>query len=200
MYWACLWNHCGAQMRDKRSRTALWWGGAVTWHVFVFFKLRHLQPLPSAGSFSLFHLPKYTSRSNTTIARLSPGCVGQIRLSERQTGFWRKGLKTRRRSVACAAPAHKQSVKKKKKKGKEESRSCSLLSSNLHTPLLFPVSQDLSMTVQIFRCDWTDRTAAGGVMASYLQVRLPAAVLSPGWGVSYLSGCGCARGTVGPFK
>lgn len=120
MYWACLWNHCGAQMRDKRSRTALWWGGAVTWHVFVFFKLRHLQPLPSAGSFSLFHLPKYTSRSNTTIARLSPGCVGQIRLSERQTGFWRKGLKTRRRSVACAAPAHKQSVKKKKKRKRGE--------------------------------------------------------------------------------
>lgn len=56
--------------------------------MFLFFlKLRHLQPLPSAGSFSLFHLPKYTSRSNTTIARLSPGCVGQIRLSERQTGF-----------------------------------------------------------------------------------------------------------------
>lgn len=85
---------------------------------FCFFKLRHLQLLPSAGSFSLFHLPKYTrssSRSNTTIARLSPGCVGQIRLSERQTGFWRKGLKPRRRSVACAAPAHKRSVKKRKR-------------------------------------------------------------------------------------
>lgn len=132
MYWACLWNHCGAQMRDKRSRTALWWGGAVTWHVFVFFKLRHLQPLPSAGSFSLFHLPKYTSRSNTTIARLSPGCVGQIRLSERQTGFWRKGLKTRRRSVACAAPAHKQSVKKKKKEKRRAARAASCHQTSTH--------------------------------------------------------------------